>query len=125
VERFSQNATKSGALAPANPLMEDVTVKKLAILLLLLPLAGCYADQKRDLAQCVKQSSAATPLDTISSVDERHDNIGESVVQCMQQAGYQHNLADPNCIDDVDFDVHCYMPKGFWAKAVYTFEAKS
>ena len=100
-------------------------LKKLATLLLLLPLAGCYADQKRDLAQCVAQATAANPADTLSSADERHDAIGESVVQCMSHAGYQHNLADPQCIDDVDFDIHCYVPKGLWAKAVYTFESRS
>ncbi len=100
-------------------------MKRTAILLLLLPLGGCFPAQKQDLARCVAQSSKTTQLDAMSDADERHDAIGESVVECMRQAGYQHNLADPQCIDDVDFDVHCYMPRGFWAKAAYTFESRS
>jgi hypothetical protein len=95
------------------------------ILLLLLPLGGCIPAEKHDLAQCVAQATKATPVDGLGDADERHDAIGETVVDCMRRGGYQHNLADPGCIDDVDFDSHCYMPTGFWRKAAYTFESKS
>jgi hypothetical protein len=102
-----------------------LNVRLLAILLLLLPLGGCFPAQKQDLAKCVSEGTKATPVDGLSDPDERHDAIGESVVDCMRRGGYQHSLGDPKCIDDVDFDVHCYTPKGFWRKVAYSFESRS
>ncbi|MDB5734432.1 MAG: hypothetical protein JWP16_1789 [Alphaproteobacteria bacterium] len=112
--------------APSSAKTEDSrNVRSPLILLLLLPLlGGCFPAQKQDLAQCVAEATKATPVDGLSDPDERHDAIGETVVDCMRRGGYQHSLGDPKCIDDVDFDVHCYMPTGFWRKAVYSFEAK-
>jgi hypothetical protein len=108
---------------------ESTNVRQLAILLLLLPplvvLGGCHPAQKQDLANCVAEGTKATPVDGLSDADERHDAIGESVVDCMRRGGYQHSLGDPQCIDDVDFDVHCYTPKGFWRKVAYSFESRS
>jgi len=105
-----------------------LNVRLLATLLLLSPfllLGGCVPDQKQDLARCVAQATKATPVDGLSDADERHDAIGETVVDCMRRGGYQHSLGDPQCIDDVDFDVHCYTPKGFWRKVAYSFESRS
>ncbi len=77
---------------------------------LLSPLPGCAPNHTPDqLASCVSKSTKNNPADTQASAEETHDAIGEDIIDCMKQAGYRHTLTDSQCIDDVDFNVHCYV----------------
>lgn len=60
------------------------------------------------MARCVIQGTNENPADAGATQEEMHDAIGEDVVTCMKQAGYKHDLADSECVDDVDFNIHCY-----------------
>jgi copper chaperone CopZ len=76
---------------------------------LISPLPSCSPDRTQDqLASCVAKSTKINPADAQATQEEAHDAIGEDIVECMKQAGYKHNLTDSLCIDDVDFNVHCY-----------------
>jgi hypothetical protein len=76
---------------------------------LVSPLPGCAPDPTpNQLASCISKSTKNNPADTQATREENHDAIGEDIVACMKQAGYRHTLTDSQCIDDVDFNVHCY-----------------
>jgi hypothetical protein len=76
---------------------------------LISPLLSCSPDRTPgQLADCVAKSAKSNPADAQATQEEAHDAIGEDTVKCMQHAGYKHKLTDPLCIDDVDFNVHCY-----------------
>jgi hypothetical protein len=68
----------------------------------------------RQLARCLAQGTDGNPTTAGSTPEEVHDAIGEDVAACMKQAGYRHDLADAQCIDDVDFNVHCYTKRRHW-----------
>ena len=43
--------------------------------------------------------------------EERHDEIGVEIAECMASKGYRHDnaaMADERCIDDVDYNAFCY-----------------
>ena len=76
---------------------------------LISPLHNCSKDQTPgQLATCIAQGTKNNPTNVGATQEEAHDAIGADVVECMKQAGYKHGLADSQCIDDVDFNIHCY-----------------
>lgn len=82
---------------------------------LISPLPSCSKDLRPEqLARCVAQSTNDNPATAGATSEEVHDAIGEDVAACMKQAGYRHDLADPQCIDDVDFNIHCYTERRHW-----------
>ena len=99
---------------------------RLAFLLLLLPLAGCYAGQKKQLAVCeagATRSGEGQPL--------------KSIQACMDSAGYRFTAWDNtgNVQSDCDMgalikgapsdtgtDAHCFEPKGWLALKIYRIE---
>lgn len=76
---------------------------------LIAPLPSCSPDRTPDkLAECVAKSTRINPSDAQTTKEETHDAIGADIVECMKHAGYKHALTNSLCIDDVDFNVHCY-----------------
>jgi hypothetical protein len=82
--------------------------------LVALILLGCSRDHREtDTRQCIAQAEgAALPGPPPGESDEeRHDRIGAEVAVCMEQRGYRHDngtMADAQCVDDVDYNAHCY-----------------
>jgi hypothetical protein len=50
-------------------------------------------------------------LPKADSAEERHDQIGGAVSDCMEKAGYRHangDMTDARCVFDVSFNPFCY-----------------
>jgi hypothetical protein len=90
----------------------------IAMLLLLLPLCGCYADQKKAVADCTP------PIKKIWSQEFREeylDTHAQEIVSCMKQAGYRRNTQSPQCLTGNATDPRCYIPASPWGKFTYVF----
>ena len=81
-------------------------------------LAGCSRDNRNaDIKLCTAEGEKKVPnsellyLRTPASEEERHDDIGSGIAECMASKGYHHDngaMADERCIDDVDYNPYCY-----------------
>lgn len=100
--------------------------KYLFAALLLLPLAGCYSGQQKQLAACRAASPAGKPGEPLRSIQA-----------CMDKAGYRfvawdtHNEKQIEC-DMISLvrgtpstdgtDALCFEPKGWLALKIFHFE---
>lgn len=98
-------------------------------LLLLLPLMGCFADQKSRLAACEK-GAAQSPF---------RNAPGEPFKQiqaCMDRAGYRFIGWNDGVVCDMGSvvkgqpsasgsDAECFEPKSWWALRIYRIEVPS
>lgn len=98
-------------------------------LLLLLPLAGCYADQKSQLAVCEKAAGQ----------NPSHSAPGQPfklIQTCMDQAGYRFIGWNDGVVCDMSAVVQgvmspmgsgaeCFEPKGWLALKIYRIEVPS
>ena len=96
--------------------------RHLLSLLLLLPLAGCFADQKSRLAAC-----------EISAPKTGMGQPFQSVRDCMDKAGYRFIGWDDNVVCGLGAvvkarpltdgtDALCFEPKGWLALKIYRIE---
>jgi hypothetical protein len=83
----------------------------------MLFLAACSRDHRQaDIKKCVavaeyQASHLLPPAPGDQSAEERHDGLGDLVVDCMEKQGYVENntaLANERCVDDVAFNPYCY-----------------
>jgi hypothetical protein len=90
-----------------------------ALLGLIAFLTACSRDSREaDIKQCIataehQVSHGLLPykLPPADSAEERRDQIGGVVVDCMWKAGYRHDAAasaNSRCVDDLDFNPYCY-----------------
>lgn len=87
-------------------------IPRLFLPILILALAACSPDAREaTLKKCVATAEQETPQQSGQSVEERHDAVGEGVADCMKDAGYRHDMASAECLDDVDFNKACYVPR--------------
>ena len=99
--------------------------KLLVVAFLLLPLAGCYSDQKKQLAQC----EASAPQSQAPGVAQK------AITACMDKAGYRFSAWDTDNEVQCDMaaivrgqpsadgtDALCFEPKGWLALKIYHFE---
>jgi len=93
-------------------------MRRLAAPLLLLPLCGCYADQKKTVAEC---TPAIQKNRSQEYREEFLDAHAEGIVSCMKQAGYRRNTASPQCLTGDATDPRCYIPASPWGKFTYVF----
>jgi hypothetical protein len=91
-----------------------VIPRLLALLLVVIPLTGCLADQKRQLSQCTVDSLHTYPTDTNGHTP--YDR-GHLVNLCMEAAGYEFSYSDRLCRPGVyasEFtNTYCYRPVGW------------
>jgi hypothetical protein len=82
----------------------------------MLFLAACSRDHRQaDIQRCVsvaeyQASHQLPPPPSDETADERHDRLGDLVVDCMEKHGYVENntaLANERCVDDVAFNPYC------------------
>jgi hypothetical protein len=89
-----------------------------------LPLAGCYADQEKQVATCEIEARRAFP-----DVDPTKENafnpwstpFGHSMELCMQAHGYERNVLDERCSTYVTFILQagCYAPSGHLDRLIF------
>jgi hypothetical protein len=106
-----------------------MSARSFVTLLLLLPLAGCYADQKSQLAVCEKAADQSPS----------HSAPGQPFKQiqsCMDQAGYRFIGWNDGVVCDMGSVVQgvmspmgsgaeCFEPKGWLALKIYRIEVPS
>ena len=109
----------------------------LAILILTLPLYGCFTDQTKQVAICqldaqktyLHESESDDPRNVIASIGD----INGATVTCMQANGYLYMNgvpgSDRRCPvfkNDTRFvnatNAYCYRPAGWGAHQIYNFE---
>lgn len=104
-------------------------VRTLASVLLLLPLAGCYADQKAQLAACEK-TAAGSPSRALPGEPFKQ------IQACMAGAGYRFIGWNDGVVCDLASVVQgkssltstgaeCFEPKGWLALKIYRLEMPS
>ena len=87
-------------------------IPRLFPLILIPAIAACSPDGRdAALKKCVATAEQQTPRQSGQAADEWHDAVGEVVADCMKDAGYRHDMAGAECIDDVDFNKACYVPR--------------
>jgi hypothetical protein len=89
--------------------------------MLTLCLSACSRDNRSgDIKICTADAEKKVPnsqllyLRTAAGEEERHDNIGAGIAECMASKGYRHDeaaMADERCVDDVDFNPYCYRQR--------------
>jgi hypothetical protein len=84
-----------------------------SLLLGALIVSGCAPDNRQaDIKKCIVRAAAeAPPRRDGQGQEEVHDAIGALVVDCMKDLNYRHDMTDEKCVDDVDFDPSCYVPR--------------
>ncbi|HUO02881.1 MAG TPA: hypothetical protein VMU31_08885 [Rhizomicrobium sp.] len=106
-----------------------MSTRTFVTLLLLLPLAGCYADQKAQLASCEKAADRSPS----------HSAPGQPFKQiqaCMDQAGYRFIGWNDGVVCDMSAVVQgtmsptgsgaeCFEPRGWLALKIYRIEVPS
>jgi hypothetical protein len=86
-------------------------IRALVVLTLMLPLAGCLAEQKREAARCATEAMRAYPNDNNAIGKGR----GNYVVKCMEAAGYEWSWYNVECQPSDLFiteNAYCYRPTG-------------
>ena len=81
------------------------------LLLVAAVFSSCSADHRQaDIKKCIAKAGTEVIRQDGQSLEEVHDAIGGYIVDCMEDLGYRHDMADEKCIDDVDFTAVCYVP---------------
>ena len=100
-------------------------MKRYLILLIALPLAGCYADRKQEqLARCVYDAETSYPNATWLLGDARQSYVW----LCMAAQGYTLSRARNTCTgnyslaSDAVLYAQCYQPSAKFPSLVYKFE---
>jgi hypothetical protein len=74
-----------------------------AILLLTLPLAGCFADQRQQLAACQLETMRLNSA-----------TANAYVVKCMEAHGYE--FSPSVCLFKKEDDLYCYVPTSWFQR---------
>ena len=82
-------------------------MRSLLIGLLLLPLAGCFSDQKAAASRCTATAKAQHPHLVDQSEEEYMDSLDNPISKCMKAAGYYYFSDQPDC-DGVHSNPYCY-----------------
>lgn len=79
--------------------------------------AGCSPDNRAaDIRQCIAKAQQDTSPSPGASAEEAHDQVGSVVADCMNSAGYRHDMSSGQCLDDVDFNPACYVRRRHGAR---------
>jgi hypothetical protein len=107
------------------------------VFLCLLPLAGCYSEQKQQLAKCRIQEDAYSRPGQTADANVTMMASSNRVELCMEAAGYEmattnDTICHVGISSDQDYMVTsdytraampiCYQPTGWFAKLVFRFE---
>jgi len=82
-------------------------MRALLVVLLLIPLAGCFSDQKNAAARCTAKAKAEHARSIDQSEEEYIDSLDGPISTCMKAAGYFYYSAQPDC-DGSFSNPYCY-----------------
>ncbi len=92
----------------------------LLVLVLGFPLAGCFADQKRQVAACEIEALKTYPGEQL----ETSPKVGSFMQTCMAAHGYAWHIIDERC--NVSFTTernpYCYIPDNPIGRWIYQLE---
>jgi hypothetical protein len=100
-------------------------MRAFALLLFVLPLAGCKQDQEKQLAACKLESMRLyeEPL-----IPDAFDVLPyhKYIKTCMAAKGYGMTVLSDRCVVGVDFSiqVECYKPTGRLERLLFNLEEK-
>jgi hypothetical protein len=102
-------------------------MKRWMVILLFLPLCGCYATQKKQLAACEFESRRALGKDfTIKqeSLDPWDSSGGRLIELCMEGAGYERGILDVDCNPSISpvIQARCYQPADALVQLIYKMQ---
>jgi hypothetical protein len=94
------------------------------VALLAFPLAGCFADQKQQVASCELEAMHLYPGK--QSVDDLL-NIHDYIRTCMQAHGYEFSPSQSACESSATMvdDPSCYAPMSWVGQLLYRLETGS
>jgi hypothetical protein len=88
-------------------------MRRLLIILLLLPLAACFSDQKAAAARCTAKAKAESARSVDQTEEEYIDSLDGPISACMKAAGYYYYSAQPDC-DGSYSNPYCYGDRRKW-----------
>jgi hypothetical protein len=92
------------------------------LVLLSLPLAGCFADQKQQLAACKLEAIKLYP----NEQQQYSAKVGDFLKACMGAHGYEYDAFQKMCGSSVGIptpvDLYCYVPTSWVGWLVYRLE---
>jgi hypothetical protein len=101
-------------------------MRRAVALLLVIPLCGCFADQKQQLAQCKLAALEKYSGKGDTDFGPTRNAISIYNSKCMAAHGYEDNLPDKRCqvtFWDAGYDnPYCYAPSGWLARKIYRIE---
>jgi hypothetical protein len=99
-------------------------VKRIASILLALPVAGCFSDQQRQVAACELEAMRLYRGEQLATSAGR---MGVYITKCMQAHGYEQDTLQPACRTsfEMEADPYCYVPIGWGPRLLYRLETGS
>jgi len=90
------------------------------IVLIALPLSGCFVDQEQQVASCEFHARQTYPREQLAT----GVHIGDYMQTCMKGHGYDWNLTDKRCqvTRTVERNPYCYMPDNSLDRLLYLIE---
>jgi hypothetical protein len=91
------------------------------LVLLSLPLAGCLADQKQQIAACKLEATRLYP----NEVPPLSDKLNTYVRTCMEAHGYEYDAVQKKCEEGymgMGTDAYCYVPASWFGRLTYKLE---
>src|SRR5262245_51682497 len=101
-------------------------MKRCLVLLLALPLTGCFADQQQQLAKCIAEAELEHENETWLTHNARQNYVW----LCMAVNGYRLNGRQENCrqtiwpMGDAALYAQCYEPIGRFSGLIHKLETK-
>ncbi len=98
-------------------------MRRAAVLLMALTLAGCLPDRAKDMAECQKEASRFYQTYHAISPD---DPSSRFIIGCMAAKGYNFTIAPAACNNDhpLPNQAACYTPSNWLYWAVDQFRAE-
>lgn len=93
-------------------------IRSLVAMLILLPLCGCIADQKRQTASCALEAMRMYPNDTLTGNNPSY-RMADYVQTCMTKAGYDFKCDPYFSLSSIE---NCYEPSSQGGKWAYHAE---
>jgi hypothetical protein len=94
----------------------------IAIVVLLLPLGGCFADQEQQLASCKLEAMRLYPGEELTSYSVVSTKLTDYVETCMKVHGYNFSASSTWCrsyISAFQSNPYCYVPASWIGRLIY------
>ncbi len=98
-------------------------MRRLLAIVMLLPLAGCFEDQKQQAASCDAEAQRTYPTER----RETGSKWAAYVDTCMTAHEYDWRIGEKRCevVNGMEANPYCYIPSGWLSRAIYRIEVGS